>query len=323
MKALVVTSFDAVPQMQIEERTKPLPREGFTLVKMHAATVNPLSNLVRTGKVDTATAPLVLSNDGSGVVEAGGPFPPGTRVAIYGGAQLGITEDGLQQQWALVEDKRLFVLPENVDLDAGAALSINYVTAFQALTRVGQLVAGQRVLVSGASGAVGHALIQLVAALGATPIAIVSSPEKAERARCSGASLVIDLATQDLRQVVLEATEGRGVDLAFDPVGGPLLGSLLGAVRTRGTVVSIGFVGGVAASVDLVDLVVQEKRLLGYDAWLETDTDVTTAFSALLKLAAEGVIRPSIDSAFPLEQYAKAYERLGSRKATGTVLLRL
>ncbi len=322
MKALVVTNFDAVPQMQIEERTKPVPREGFTLVKIHAATVNPLSNLVRTGKVDTATAPLILSNDGSGVVESGGTFAPGTRVAIYGGAQLGITEDGLQQQWALVEDKRLFALPENVDLDEGAALPINYVTAYQALTRVGQLQAGQRVLVSGASGAVGHALIQLVAALGATPIAIVSSSEKAERAHRSGARVVIDLATQDLRQGVLEATEGQGADLALDPVGGTLLGSLLGAVCARGTVVSIGFVGGVAASVDLPDLVVQEKRLLGYDAWLETDTDVAAAFGVLFKLAAEDVIRPSIDSAFPLAQYAEAYERLGSRKATGTVLLR-
>lgn len=323
MKALVVTSFDTVPQMQIEERAKPLPRAGFTLVKMHAATVNPLSHLVRTGKLNTAVAPLILSNDGSGVVESGGPFAAGTRVAIYGGAQLGITEDGLQQQWVLVEDKRLFALPENVDLDAGAALPINYVTAYQALTRVGQLQAGQRVLVSGASGSVGHALIQLIAAMGATPLAIVSSQEKAERARRSGARVVIDLASQDLRQAVLDATEGQGADLALDPVGGPLLGSLLSAVRARGTVVSIGFVGGVSASVDLVDLVVQEKRLLGYDAWLETDTDVTATFAALLKFAADNVVRPSIGSVFPLNQYEAAYQRLVSRKSTGTILLRL
>jgi NADPH2:quinone reductase len=99
-----------------------------------------------------------LSNDGAGTVEASTTFARGTRVAVYGGAQLGISEDGLQQQWMVVEHKRLIELPQQLDLDEGAALPINYVTAYQALTRVGQLVAGQRVLVSGASGALGHAL---------------------------------------------------------------------------------------------------------------------------------------------------------------------
>lgn len=323
MKALTVTHFGSSPQMHIEERAKPLPRDGFTLVKMHAATVNPLSHLVRTGQVETAKAPLVLSNDGSGVVDAGGPYAPGTRVAIYGGGQLGITEDGLQQQWVLIENKRLFPLPDNVDLDTGAALPINFVTAYQALTRVGQLQPGQHVLVSGASGSVGQALIQLIAALGALPMAIVSSDEKAERALLAGAHVVINQTTQDLQKAVLEATDGRGADLALDPVGGPMLGALLSAVRARGTVVSIGFIAGNTASINLVDLVVHEKRLLGYDAWLESDSEVSMAFDILTKLVASGAVWPAIDSIFSLEQYEAAYERLASRKAAGTILMGL
>ena len=197
------------------------PEPGHTLVKVHAATVNPLSSQVSAGIVVTAKAPMVLSNDGSGVVEQSDEFKPGTRVAIFGGGQLGISEDGLQQQWVLVENKRIIELPSDYDLDEGAALPINYVTAHQALTRVGRVEPGQTVVISGASGALEDALTQTAIAMGAIVIGVVSTPEKAKRARLSGASTVIDLSTQNLKEAVLEATDGEGAHLAFDPVGGP------------------------------------------------------------------------------------------------------
>ncbi|MFC3902108.1 NADPH2:quinone reductase [Acinetobacter marinus] len=323
MKALVVHQFGDTPNMQIETRHIPEIKPGYSLVKMHAATVNPLSHLIRSGVIPQAQPPLVLSNDGSGIVEKSQRFAEGTRVAIYGGGQLGITEDGLQQQWVLVEDKRLIELPTDFDLDEGAALPINYVTAYQALTRIGQVKVGQKVLISGASGSVGHALIQTAIALGAIPIAIVSTPEKVDRAQRSGAQIVIDLSTQDLLQTVLDVTQGQGADLAFDPVGGALLGQLLKALRPRGALVSIGFLGGITGSFDLPDLVIHEKQVLGYDAWMETDADVEHAFTALTQFIAEGHLKPSIDSCFPLEQYDAAYKRLASREATGTILLHL
>ena len=101
-------------------------------------TVNPLSQLFLDGLVTQTQTPLVLSNNGSGIVEHSERFRPGTPVAIYGGGQLGITEDGLQQQWALVEDKRLLPLPAGFSLDEAAALPINYITAYQALTCIDQ-----------------------------------------------------------------------------------------------------------------------------------------------------------------------------------------
>lgn len=321
MKALIASRFGAQPHMEIEERPLPALKPGHSLVNIHAATVNPLSSLVRSGRVPAARSPLVLSNDGAGTVEDSARFAKGTRVAIYGGGQLGISEDGLQQQWVVVEDKRLVELPDTLDLDEGAALPINYVTAHQALTRVGQVVAGQRVLVAGASGALGHALIQTALALGAIPIGIVSNTRKVQYARRSGATTVIDLSTQNLRDAVLAATDGQGADLAFDPVGGELLGQLVGALRTRGAVVSIGFVGGAHGSFDVADVVVEEKRILGYDAWLETDEDVQAAFAAIRGFVAKGLLRPVIDSRHPLQEHAAAYARLASREATGTILL--
>lgn len=321
MKALVATRFGAPAQMTLEDRPMPQIKPGHSLVKVHAATVNPLSSLVRSGRVPAAQAPRVLSNDGSGVIEDSACFPRGTRVALYGGAQLGISEDGLQQQWVVVQDKRLIELPDSFDLDEGAALPINYVTAYQALSRVGQVHAGQSVVISGASGALGHALIQIARALGAIPIGLVSSTRKVPYAERSGAAAVIDLSCQDLRQAVLDATEGRGADLAFDPVGGELLGQLVGTLRTRGAVVSIGFVGGQTARFDVADLVVEEKRILGYDAWLETDEDVAAAFTAIRRFIDKGQLRPLIDSRYALADYAAAHARLASREATGSILL--
>lgn len=321
MKALILQHAGPAPVMAIEERAKPTPGKGCSLVRVHAATANPLSHLIRTAVVGVARLPLVLSNDGAGTVEQSERFATGTRVVIYGGAELGITRDGLQQQWIAVPDKHLVELPAALSLDQGAALPINYVTAFQAMNRTSQVKPGDNVLISGASGSVGQALIQIARALGATPIAVVSSAQKIERATTAGADLVIDLSASDLREQVLAVTHGIGADVAFDTVGGPLTGALLGAVKIRGQVVSIGFVGGITAAIDISDVVIYEKKLVGYDAHLETDEDVAEALRRIIAFVAEGRFAPHIDSHYPLEDYQQAYARLNSRRATGAILL--
>ncbi|SDG83387.1 NADPH:quinone reductase [Vibrio xiamenensis] len=323
MKALVAKQFGTQPVLQIEDRSIPQVKPGFTLVKMHAATVNPLSNQIRLGGVPAARAPLILSNDGSGIVVESDQFKQDIPVAIYGGGALGITEDGLQQEYALVENKWVVELPVDTDLNVAAALPINYVSAYQAISRVGQLKKGKTVLISGATGSLGHALIQLVNALGATPIGVVSTSRKIANALESGAKHVVDLSSQDMISTVMDLTEGQGVDLAFDTVAGQVLGQLMKCLKTRGAVVSIGFAGGFTSEIDIVDVVVYEKKLLGFDAHLETDEDVEQVFEVLKVLLENGKIKPRIDSVFPLEEYDEAYQHLISRKAQGTILLQL
>ncbi len=323
MKALVAKQFGTQPVLQIEDRSIPQVKPGFTLVKMHAATVNPLSNQIRLGGVPAAKAPLVLSNDGSGIVVESDQFKQGAHVAIYGGGALGITEDGLQQEYALVENKWVVELPVDTDLNVAAALPINYVSAYQAISRVGQLKKGQTVLISGATGSLGHALIQLVNALGGTPIGVVSTSGKIANALESGAKHVVDLSSQDMFSMVMDLTEGKGVDLAFDTVAGQVLGQLMKCLKTRGAVVSIGFAGGFTSEIDIVDVVVYEKKLLGFDAHLETDEDVEQVFEVLKVLLEKGKIKPRIDSVFQMEAYEEAYQHLTSRQAQGTILLQL
>lgn len=323
MKALVATMLGNTPQLEIEERPIPVVKPGYSLIRMYAATLNPLSSLVLTGRVPASRPPLVLSNDGAGIIEQSHRFRQGTKVAIYGGGQLGITEDGLQQEWVTVEDKRLIEIPADYSLEYAAALPINYITAYQAMTRVGMVKKGQMVVIAGATGSVGHALIQIANVLEAVPVAVVSSPEKALHAKQAGARHVIDLSQQDLQEAVRELSQGNGADLAFDPVGGDLLGQLIRALRPRGTAISIGFIAGTEGKIDIPDLVIEEKRLLGYDAWMETDEAVEAAAEALKPFIASGHVRPNIDSIYALDDFDAAYNRLRSRAAKGTILLKL
>ena len=309
--------------MVVEERPKPSFREGFTLVRMHSATINQLSNTIRSGGHGGAKAPIVLGNEGSGMVEESGRFKPGSRVAIYGAGELGITQDGLYQQGVLVEDKRILELPDMLDWDEGAALTVNYLTAYLALKRIAKLQKGQTVLISGATGSVGHATVQVIKALGGYPIALVSSTEKAHRATQAGAPSVIDLSSQNLADSVLELTDGQGADLALDPVGGPMLGQLLRSVRRRGTVVALGFTGGKEPAFDVFDLIVGEKCLVGYSLHAETDEEVSKALAEIGTLVSNGHLRPIIDSTVPLEGFESGYSRLASRKAIGAIVLRL
>jgi len=188
---------------------------------------------------------------------------------------------------------------------------------------VAKLQRNQKVLISGATGLVGHAVVQVVKALGGHPIAVVSSPQKAHRAREAGASMVIDLSSQDLADTVQKFTNGQGADLALDPVGGPMLGRLLRSVRRYGCVVSIGFTGGKLPAIDVVDLIVLEKSVVGYSLHAETDEEVSQALIEPGALAARGQLKPITDSTVSIEDFECGYSRLASRKADGSVILRL
>ncbi|WP_416973073.1 quinone oxidoreductase family protein [Streptomyces sp. 4F14] len=311
------------PEMAVEERPQPVRRAGTTLVRMRAATVNQFANSLRTGHFGAPPVPLVLGNEGAGVVEESDRFPAGTRVAVYGHGDIGVLVDGLYQEWAVVPDHRLLELPETLTFSEGSALTVNHLTAYIALTRIAGVREGQTLLVSGAAGGVGGALVQTGTALGARSIAVVSSPAKARHAARAGAHAVIDLSREDLGARVAELTDGQGVDLAADPVGGPRLGELLRAVRRHGTLVSLGFTGGKRADIDIVDLLVGEKHVTAYALHADTETATREGLDALGRLAAEGKLRPVIDSTVPLDDFEQGFTRLASREAVGSVVLEL
>jgi len=218
----------------------------------------------------------------------------------------------------------MFVIPDNLSFDQASTLSVNYLTAWQAMHRTVQVQAGQTVVISGASGAVGYALVNVAKALGARPIGLVSSADKAERAKQAGVPEVICLSTDtDIPAAVARLTNGKGADFAFDPVGGALTGDLMRSLHAGGTVVSLGFTAGKALPVDAWDIITGEKHLVGYSLYSEEESAITTAMKSLMALAAEGKLLPNIDSTVGLTDYEEGYRRLTSRQAVGSIVLHL
>ncbi|HEE9788568.1 TPA: zinc-binding alcohol dehydrogenase family protein [Enterobacter soli] len=324
MKAIVTKAFGLPPEMGIEEREKPAAKPGYSVVKMRAATINQLSNFIRQEGIGGTKAPLILGNEGAGTIEESALFAPGAKVGIYGGNTLGIVQDGLFSEWVLVEDRRLFTVPDVLDFDEAATLSVNYLTAFRAMTKSVQVEKGQYVLISGATGSVGHALVQVALALGAIPVALVSTQAKAESARKAGAERVIVIEeTQELATEVRQMTNGKGADYAFDPVGGALTGQLLQSVRAGGSVVSLGFTAGKSLAVDAFDIIAGEKTLVGYALHAEKDDDIYSALQDMMLLVEEGKLKPIIDTRVAMADFERGYQRLTSRQAIGSIVVQL
>ena len=323
MKAIVTYRTDAQPDMRVEERPLPQRRPGTSLIKIQAATINQLSNTIRTGGFGNTPVPLVLGNEGAGIVEESDKLDKGSRVAIYGGNDLGVTRDGLFQEWVVVDDWRLMPLPNAMSFDEGATLTVNYLTALNALTRTAQVRAGEYVLISGATGSVGNALVQVGNALETKVIALVSSAEKAKLAQKAGAFATIDWTKEDVTERVNTLTGGKGADYAFDPVGGAIFGKLFDATRSRGKIVSIGFTAGRQVEIDLLSIIASEKVIEGYSLHADTREQSVEALEKLSSLAFRGAVGPTIDSTWPIQEFEKGYERLLSREAVGSITVNL
>lgn len=186
MKSVMMSNFGVAPVTDIEEVQQPMLTSGMTLVRMHAVNINRLSKLVRDGELPAAPGMSIFGNEGSGIVQGGGRLEPGTPVIVYGGRDLGVNVDGLFREFVLVEDWRVFELPTGLSLSQGAAVSVSLLTARGALDAAGELEGGSPVLVSGAAGAVGLALMQTARANGLRPIGAVSSRTKAEKRSSPG-----------------------------------------------------------------------------------------------------------------------------------------
>lgn len=258
MKTVIATGEPGGSSVTVADQDMPVLEPGTSLVRIHSATINQLSNSIRHGRVPGTTFPLVLGNEASGIIEAGSAFDRGTPVVIYGAGQLGVTQAGLMRQWAVVEDKRLFELPKGLTMEQGAASTVNYITAWKALQR-GGVGPGSRVLITGGTGALGHALRELAQQLGADVTISVSSTFKCEQAKALSAGLVLNLSEISIAHFV-RGVDAPAFDVVLDTVGGKVLADAVLGLRAGGTAVAIGFAGGVVTALDLVDLIVHEKE---------------------------------------------------------------
>src|SRR3989454_5620298 len=213
MRAMRAESFTGYGGLKLVEVPRPRRADGRVLVRITAAGVTPLDHTILSGGYPRATAPLILGNEGAGVVEDPGDssFPVGTRVMFCG--SYGVSEDGTYAEWVAARAEDLCPVPEAVDDAAAGGLPVAYLTAQITLTQAG-FAPGKTVLAPAAGGAVGNAAEQLARAQGAAKaISPTTRPPKPKPARALGFDNVIDLSAESLTDGVARLTGRRGVDV--------------------------------------------------------------------------------------------------------------
>lgn len=322
MKAWWCDRFEGVQALQWRESPTPDPAAGEVRVAIQAASLNFPDLLTIQGRYQARPPlPFVPGAEFAGVVEAVGAgvrqLKPGDRVAA-------VSATGGFATHACVDAARVLPLPPGFAIDDAAAFAITYGTAHHALIDRGALQPGETVLVLGAAGGVGSAALQVAKAAGAHVIAAASTPEKCDFCHRLGADATLDYGREDLRDAVKRLTEGRGLDLVFDPVGGPLAEPAFRCVSWRGRYLVIGFAHGEIPSLPLNLPLLKGTSIVGV-FWGEfVRREPQAGAEALQELArwyAQGRIRPAIDRRFPLHELPAAFERMASRQVQGKVLL--
>jgi NADPH2:quinone reductase len=243
---------------------------------------------------------------------------PGDRVLAF--ARRG----GGHAQEVVVPNAIVTPIPAAMDFIVAAAFPVAYGTAHFALTHRGRLLAGEVLLVLGASGGVGLAAIEIGKLLGARVIAAASTPDKLAIARQHGADEVIDYVTHNLRDRVLDLTDGKGVDVVFDPVGGEVFRQSMRCVGWEGRILVVGFASGeipqVATNIILVKNVSVTGVVFGEHSWRYPE-DTHRRLTMLLEHYAANRLHPLVMKTYPLSQARHALAEIRDRRASGKLVL--
>jgi NADPH2:quinone reductase len=319
MKAVQITSLDGPNALEIVDVAAPSPGQRDILISVRAAGVSFPELLQTRGQYqDKPPLPYVPGAEVAGeVVTApeGSGFAPGDRVAAF------TIRGGFAEQ-AVADVSLTFHLPANLTFEQGAALGLNYLTAYFGLVERGRLAAGESVLVHGAAGGVGTAAIQIAKAFGAgRVVGVVSNAAKGAIALAAGADefFLVD----GFRAAV--ADSGK-VDIVVDPVGGDRFTDSLRCLRDDGRLLVIGFTAGEIPTVQVNRLLLNNVSVVGvgWGAYITTRPGYAAQqWSAILPHLESGALRPVIGSVHSLEDAASALIELDERRATGKLVLSL
>lgn len=300
----------------------PAPAAGEVLVRQRFVGVNYVDVYHRTGLYPLPAMPAVLGVEGAGAVEALGEGVEGLSAGDRVAYALPFT--GAYAACRVAPAERMIRLPDTVAEEAAAGSMLRGVTAHMLLHRVHPVGPGSTVLVHAAAGGLGLILCQWAKLIGATVIGTVGSEEKARLAREAGADHAVLYRETDFVTAVLELTGGRGVDVAYDGIGGDTLARTFETVRPFGTVASIGQTGGPVPPVELSQLGPRRSLSLSRPSVVTYMADLAAyraAATAFVDLLAEGRIRVRVGGRYPLAEAGRAHLDLEARRTSGSVLL--
>lgn len=321
MRALICDDYAGIDSLRVGQLPDPEPGSGSVLVQVEAVTVNFADTLMVKGEYQIRPDPpfspgYELAGTVLDVNEARG-FAPGDRVAGFA------FHGGLAEQ-AVIDEANAVKIPDSLSADVASTLPGGYGTSYHALVDRGRLQPGETLLVLGASGGVGMAAVQIGRVLDATVIAAVSSDEKAEAALAAGAHEVIRYDQSPIRSAIDEITEGDGVDVVYDPVGGDTTEQVLRSTRWNGRLLVIGFAAGGIPSIPLNLPLLKGNSIVGvfWGRFTQEEPDRHREnFARIVELATDGSLAPIIQKTYSLDDAKAALQWVADRKAVGRVVV--
>ena len=322
MQAWLCDNPIGVDALRWTELPTPEPAAGQVRIAIHAASLNFPDLLTVQNKYQVKPPlPFVPGSEFSGVVEAVGE---GVRHLKIGDRVATIGVSGGFASHACVDAAAVMLLPPGFGLDDAAAFAFTYGTSHHALIDRAALRTGETVLVLGAAGGVGSAAVQIAKAAGARVIAAASSDEKGAFCRGLGADVIVNTSRDNLRDALKAATDGKGPDVVYDPVGGELAEAAFRSIAWRGRYLVIGFAAGPIPALPWNLPLLKGASVVGV-FWGDFVRREPKAFrqgmAELFAWYAQGKVKPAIDSRLPMSALPEAYARMGSRQVRGKLLM--
>lgn len=326
MRAAVITRHGGPEVLEILDIPRPLPREGEVLVRVRASALNRADLLQRQGRYPAppgapASVPgLELAGEVADIGAGSSRWSPGDRV-------FGIIGGGGNAEYVVTHELELARIPDALSWEEAAAVPEAFITAHDALITQAGMRRGERVLVHAVGSGVGLAAVQTVRAFGGVCYGTARTRQKIERARAFGLTdgMVITGDPTSLRDVLREWSDGNGMDVVIDLVGGPYLAASLECAAQLGRIILVGLLGGRSATLDLGALLTRRVTIRGTVLRTRPAREKAAATEAfrrdVLPLLEQGELQPVIDRVFPLDQIREAHALLESNATFGKVVL--
>lgn len=327
MRALRVHELgEPVDVLRLDVVDVPDPGPGQVRVRVAAVSLNfPDVLMCRGGYQVKPPLPFTPGAEVAGVVDALGP---GVDTLAVGQRVLAVPAVGLGgfAEYTCAAAATTYPIPDTMGFAAASALHVTYQTGHLALHRRAAIRAGETLLVHAGAGGVGSAAIQLGAAAGARVFATAGGPEKVDVCRRLGAEIAIDYRDEDFVEIVKGATDGRGADVIYDPVGGEVFDRSRKCVAFEGRILVIGFTGGRFADAPTNHVLIKNYSVVGVHWALYNLHDpglVRSTHDELIRLHGEGLVDPLISRTIALEEVPEALQELGGRGTWGKVVAEL